>query len=69
MLNIIGITISFVGSILLAFSIKKNPGAAHQVVNGKKRYLTIIYLGLFRFGIGFLALGFALQFIGIVFRC
>jgi hypothetical protein len=66
-IDIIGISISFIGSILIAFSISKNPGEAHQVIKGKKKYLTIIHLGLFRFGIGLLASGFVFQIIGKLF--
>ncbi|MBU0706244.1 hypothetical protein KJ657_04760 [Patescibacteria group bacterium] len=62
-LDIIGAFLSFSGSIALAFSISKNPGEAHQFIKGKKKYLTIIHLGLFRFGIVLLATGFGIQFL------
>lgn len=62
MLEIISITISFVGSILLALSISKSSGAS-QKVGGKENYFTIIKLGLFRLGVGLLILGFFLQIV------
>jgi hypothetical protein len=63
MFEILSISISFVGSILLAFSISKNPSKAYQEMNGKKKFLTIINPGVFRCGVVLLATGFALQII------
>ena len=57
-----GLVISFAGSLFLAFSVKKNPGRAHQLTaDGKKRYLTIIDSKMFRTGVILLALGILLQ--------
>jgi len=66
-LNLIGIITSFVGSLILAFSISKNPGEAYQTVRGKKKYLTIIHLCLFRSGVVLIVLGFAIQMLTLSF--
>ncbi len=61
-ITFLGLLISFVGSLFLAFSIKKNPGGANQMsTDGKKLYLTVIEPNKFRFGVGLLALGIFLQ--------
>ena len=51
----------------MAFSVSENPGEAHQIVNRRKKYLAVIEIELFRWGIGFLAVGFALQIVGNLF--
>ncbi len=57
-----GLLISFAGSVFLAFSVKRNPGDAHQsTLKGGKLYFAVIELKLFRLGIGLLALGILLQ--------
>lgn len=66
-LNLFGLALNFIGSLLIAFSIIKNPGQAHQMVNNKKLYLASIALNRFRWGIGIFALGFLIQFISIIY--
>lgn len=65
-LNLIGLALNFIGSILIAFSVVKNPGGANQMVNNKKIYLASVLLNKFRWGIGLFSLGFFLQFLSIL---
>jgi len=60
-MEILSLSLSFVGSILLAFSVIKNPGNAHQRKNNKKIYLASVLLNRFRAGIILLIVGFGLQ--------
>ncbi len=62
-LNLLGLALNFTGSLLIAFSIIKNPGEAHQLIQGRKIYLTSILLNKFRWGIGLFVFGFLLQLI------
>ncbi len=64
-LNLLGLAFNFIGALLIAFSVIKNPGQAHQMVNEKKLYLASVVLNRFRWGIGIFALGFLIQFISI----
>lgn len=66
MLNILGIALSFIGSIFLAFAITKNSEEDYFTSTekpNKKRYITIIHLLPYRLGITFLIIGFLLQII------
>ena len=60
-LPIIGLSLNFVGTILVAFSIKKGDVEAWQDDSNKREFMTVHKQSLFRFGIGILALGFAIQ--------
>lgn len=60
-IKFLGLLLSFLGSIIIALSVKENPGGAHQLVNGKKVPLASIFLNIFRFGIILLIGGFLLQ--------
>ncbi|MFH1684107.1 MAG: hypothetical protein ABIA67_04410 [Candidatus Margulisiibacteriota bacterium] len=64
----IGLFISFVGTLFLAFSVQKNPGAAYQECKfmffwNIKLQLASINLMIFYIGVGLLALGFVFQII------
>lgn len=65
-LNLAGLILSFVGTLLVTFSVIKNPGEAYQEVKGKKFYLASIILNKFRWGVGILAIGFLLQLISSI---
>jgi len=60
-IKIIGLLLSFLGSIIIALSVKENPGGAHQLVKGRKVPLASIFLNTFRWGIVLLIFGFLLQ--------
>jgi len=65
-LVIIGLSFNFLGSVVVAFSVKENPGGAHQLVDGKKIPLASISINVFRWGIGLLIIGFFIQLIILV---
>lgn len=65
-MNYIGIFINLVGSLLLAFSVSKNPSGAFQMIGKKKIPLAVIYGNRFRWGICFLIVGFVLQFVSAI---
>ncbi len=57
-----GLIFNLIGSIMLAFSVGKNLEDAHQIKNDKEIYLaSILSPALFKWGIGFLILGFFLS--------
>ena len=58
----IGLLLNFIGGLLIAFSVCKNPGEAYQEYKGKKLYLACIS-SPFKFwaGIYMLTGGFALD--------
>lgn len=58
---LIGLLVNFLGSILIAFSVIKNPNGSHQMINGRKVYLASIDLFKFRWGITLLIVGFLIQ--------
>lgn len=64
-LNLLGLVLNFVGALLIAFSVIKNPGQAHQLVNGKRLYLASIVLNKFRWGISLFILGFFIQLVAL----
>ena len=61
----VGLLLNLAGSLLVAYSVKDNPGGAHQMLeNGKKIYLAVIDSKQFRWGIFLLILGFVSQLVG-----
>jgi hypothetical protein len=61
----IGLILSFIGTILVAVSVGRNPGDASQEVNDAPVYLaSILRPNFFRGGMGVLGLGFLLQLFG-----
>ena len=62
-LRILAACLTFAGSVMVALSVAKNPHDAHQMVNGKIKYLAIIHLERFRWGMGLMVFGFFLQMI------
>ena len=56
----IGLIFNFIGSLLMAFSVCKNPGEAYQEYKGKKLYLACVSSPVrFRIGLYLLCTGFA----------
>ena len=43
-LNLIGLVLNFMGSLIVAFSVIENPGGGHQIVKGKKVFLASLLL-------------------------
>ncbi len=66
-IKILSIFLAFLGSIIIALSVKENPGGAHQLIKGKKIPLASIFLNTFRWGAILLSLGFLLQLIIVFF--
>lgn len=58
---VIGVIFGSIGSLLLAFSVIKNPGGAYQVHNDKEVFLATIVPNRFRWGAMFLLAGSMLQ--------
>ncbi len=59
-----GLLLNVVGTIMVAISVGKNPGDAHQIVNGREIYLaSVLHQKLFYCGLVVIILGFGLQFI------
>ena len=64
-LTTIGLALNLIGSLLVAYSVTKNPGGAHQMrENGERIYLAVIDYKKFRWGICLLILGFIVQLLG-----
>lgn len=63
-LTFFGLALSFVGALVIAFSVIKNPGDAHQLYKGKKLYLASVCTNKFKIGIWFFVIGSILQIIG-----
>jgi hypothetical protein len=61
-LNLIGLFVGILGALLLAFSVARNPGEAHQTVQGKKLYLSVIHEERVRWGAFLIVVAFCLQF-------
>ncbi len=62
-LRILAACLTFAGSVMVGLSVAKNPHDAHQMVKGKIKYLAIVHLARFRWGMGFMVVGFFLQMI------
>lgn len=64
-LMILGLILNLIGSLFVAYSVKKNPGGAHQMLeNGERIYLAVIDYKRFRVGISLLIVGFISQLVG-----
>lgn len=61
LLRVLADFLTFAGSVVVGLSVEKNPYDAHQVVNGKIKYLAIVHLERFRWGIGLMVVGFLFQ--------
>jgi len=61
MLNIISITISFLGSMILAFSVEENPHGYQSLANGKKKHFALIDSKRFKLGVWLMVIGFGCQ--------
>ena len=60
----LGLLLNVVGTIMIALSVGKNPGDAHQIVKGREIYLaSVLRPKLFYCGLVVIILGFVLQFI------
>ncbi len=64
-LSVVGLILSFFGSLLIAFSVKENPNG-HSMINGKKFHFGVISYKLFRAGIIVLAIGFIFQLFSVI---
>ncbi len=65
-LLIAGLLLNLLGSLLVAYSVKKNPGGAHQMLeNGERIYLAVIDYKKFKWGIFLLIFGFVSQLLGV----
>ncbi|GEM_PF-6526299 len=62
----IGLCANLIGSLFLAFSVSENPGGAHQLVEKKKVFLTVINKRRFNCGVWFLVGGFIIQLVGTI---
>ncbi len=63
LLSQFGLVFSVVGSLLVAFSVIKNPGESYDEIGGKKVYYASILLEKFKWGIRLIVLGFIVQLI------
>ncbi len=60
----LGLLLNVVGTVMIAFSVGKNPGDAHQIVKGREIYLaSVLRPKLFYCGLVVIIVGFVLQFI------
>lgn len=53
--------LTFIGSVLVGYSVARNPGDAHQMVRGKPKYLAIVHLQKFKWGMVLMTIGFFIQ--------
>jgi len=61
----IGLVLNLAGTILLAFSVGRNPGEAYQDVGNRRRYLaSVVRPSWFYSGLGLLGVGFLFQLFG-----
>ena len=67
-MSIAGLSISFVGTVLVAFSVQRGNVYAWKESRDKTDYMMRVKLGMFRWGIGLLAVGFLLQIVSVVGR-
>jgi len=63
----LGLLFNFIGTILIAFTVRKNPEEAHSLdKKGRQIYLaSIIYPRMFSVGIGMIVIGFFLQLLTV----
>jgi hypothetical protein len=64
-LSIAGLSISFAGTVLVAFSVKQGKVWAWKDSKNDSEHMTVFKLGIFRWGLAILALGFLLQIWGV----
>jgi hypothetical protein len=64
-LLIVGLGISLLGTIFLALSVKRGKVLAWKDSKAEPEYMTVFKLGMFRWGLALLALGFLLQIWGV----
>ena len=62
--SIVGLGLNFIGTILVAFSIKKGKVEAWKDDSNKPEYMTEHNQRMFRWGIGLQAFGFLIQLTG-----
>lgn len=62
--SVIGLSLNFIGTLLVAFSIKKGEVEAWKDDSKKTEYMTRHNQTIFRGGIGLLAFGFLVQLFG-----
>jgi hypothetical protein len=58
-----GLILNFVGTILVAISVGKNPGGAYQSGKWGRIFLAVFYPVWFRVGLSLLAFGFFFNFL------
>lgn len=68
--NIIGLCLNILGSIMIAFSFGKHPEEAYtENEKGEKTYMaSFLYPKLFYWGIIFLGMGFLMQLLAVIFE-
>ena len=64
-LSIVGLGISFLGTILVALSVKRGKVLAWKDSRAEPEYMTVSKLGMFRWGLVFLGVGFLLQIVSV----
>jgi len=62
-IDLFGLFLSSLGSVLLALAVFKNPDGAHGFKKGKKIYFASIDLNMFRSGVWVLVSGLVIQLI------
>lgn len=62
--NLLGVMLNCLGTLVVAFSVAKNPGGADQMWQGKRIPLASIFLTRFRVGIWILIVGYFCQILG-----
>lgn len=65
LLNLAGLVAGFVGTVMLAMAVGMNPGDAYQTgrnISGRVYLAAVNAPTMFKWGLGLIALGFALQF-------
>jgi hypothetical protein len=68
-LSLIGLGMNFLGTILVAFSVKKGKVYAWKDNENQPEHMASFKLAMFRWGIGCLAVGFLLQALSLMDIC
>ncbi len=66
--SVAGLSVSFVGTVLVAFSVQRGDVWAWKVSRDKPNYMMRVKLGMFRWGIGLLGVGFLFQIVSVFGR-
>lgn len=66
--TVLGLILNFVGAVLVAFSIKRGKVLIWKDSPREPEYTAVFKLGLFRWGVALLGLGFLLQLWGLAAR-